>query len=512
MQKFILWLCLLMVGFATPSAHAEPQTPFKTLITFDEFKALDSKKQDVYIEGLQALFADWAKLQEEEKLEYQNASRESSPASIAYEIFFSAARADATPQACVYAGFVSNVDDSGRYCQSSSRCSEPGKTKWVTCNPLVYGGGCAPQGGGASAYCAAHAKSTADIKRYVLSHKQEFMSLRAELTSVCPATKNQTVCQALQFRVGQMYDQVKDQLPSARAEAEVAARDAAAAAQRARAAAGPATRQRPPPGRPRGTGTQGGAEGEFAPSPVAAAPAPAPVSASVVEAQTQTQVRPMLVRGNDGYEGFAENRPKSCPKYGARCQVTALMQPLSGPQDRSWAGKTLMTLDEAQAFYCRAEPINPAFLTSTRSFLKTQQARVRGTATVYDNCSEKRDKQGCIRNTNTYYQCYFKQMEDNFEACYAEAQANRAASRIPNESAVGAILTERGNLIDMKLTGSAQPLNTTTVEPYLGLLFGMYKVDLCKVQKTGAAAPAPAPSSTSTGVPAAPAGAATTTR
>lgn len=498
MQKFILCLCLLMLGFTTPRAHAEPQSPYKTLITHDEFKALSRERQMLYVEGLQTLFREWAVLQsEDQEMRYQNASTARPGALDFFSALFAEARAAEQRRACIYAGWISNVDDSGRFCQSPSRCDQPGKKNWVQCNPLVFGPGvCAPQGGTASKSCQIGAKSAEDIRSYILSHKQEFMNLRRELESVCPNVKNPTVCMAIQFRVSQMYDFSKDQLESVPASAPTASTGARPVR----------VSQRPPTGRPTRTGFAGDADGSTAPPPLPAAeilPADGAQPARPnVAARPPTRPQPARPPASQpsATEVSDTLSVKDCPAFGNKCEATALMQPMAGPQDSSWAGKTLMSLEQAQAFYCRTEPVNPQFLNDVRSFLRTQKARVRNTSVTYDNCKEKRNKQNCIRETNKYYQCYFSQMEANFEACVQTANANRAASRIPNESAVGAILVERTGVggkpvIDFKLTGGSQQLNTITVEPYLGLLFGMYKVDLCKVQKSaapssGGAAPA----------------------
>ncbi|MES2964832.1 MAG: hypothetical protein V4760_13155 [Bdellovibrionota bacterium] len=517
MHRFILCLCLLMLGFTTSRANAEPQSNFKTIITHDEFKALDSVRQERYVEGLQMLFADWAKLQAEDKMQFQNAGLAKPGSAFAsFAMMFGEARAvpPVDQRQCVYAGFISEMDVNGRYCMSREKCGS--RAGYVTCNPLVYGPGvCAPQGAAASKLCNQNARSANEIRAYVLSHKQEFSNLRRDLSTVCTTVKNPTVCQAIQFRVNQMYSVVSGQLPAPTRVTTPATAAVSPPAARPAGSGAPGVRV-PPPRRPGTQASNGGADGDIAPSiPVnrppqvsaparpAAAPASAPAAAPS-SAAPATRPAPEEIEG-----GGVTN----CPAYnrgsGRRCEATALMQPLTGPQDTSWAGKTLMTLEEAQAFYCRTEPINPEFLTATRSFLRTQQARVRNTSVVYDNCTEKRDKQRCIRNTNAYYQCFFKQMEDNFNACLTEAQANRAAGRIPNESAVGVELTYRGNIIDYRLTGVATPYSTSTVESYLGLNFGLHKVDLCKVRVMGTSAPAQsAPAVNSSGAAPGPAGSA----
>ena len=156
-----------------------------------------------------------------------------------------------------------------------------------------------------------------------------------------------------------------------------------------------------------------------------------------------------------------------------------------------------MSFDEAQNFYCRLEPINPAFIETVRESVRSQERR------LGPSCKD-RDGKACTRSAKNYYGCHFRQMEQNFDICLREAQANRAASRIPNRTEVSAVLTERGNIIDMRITGGSISA-TSTVPNYLGLIFGTFDIDLCKVTKAGpSAAPVAAPQPATNTNPAAP--------
>ncbi|MEK7355822.1 MAG: hypothetical protein AAB250_05205, partial [Bdellovibrionota bacterium] len=161
MQKFILCLVFLVVGlavgFTTSRANAEPQSKYSTIITYDEFKALDLGAQNLYVEGLRTLFDDWSKLQARDKMQFQNVGLSKPSALVALANFFDAANAAGPAvdqRQCAYAGFISEMDVNGRYCMSREKCRQSNgtlKAGWVQCNALVYGPNvCAPQGGSAS--------------------------------------------------------------------------------------------------------------------------------------------------------------------------------------------------------------------------------------------------------------------------------------------------------------------------------------------------------------------------